>query len=259
MRSSHFAHWKSLFVDNSNLRHRSVIVRSLLKVGPWAVASVMLLSVPAVQAQAQPTTKAQPSTRAQSDSAAPLLRVEGLCGPLENHFGPFDYRTAKTADRSIVERFHFTPSVENLEGGQSGYLGQDLNYTLRVFPNHPRALAAMARYAVRLKSMTLPHVAFPAECYFDRAIRFVPDDAQVRALYADFLIRFKRPKDARAQLEAAERIKPTSPQILYNLALGWNAIGENDKALPLARRAYAGGIQFPGLRDRLVAAGVWRN
>ncbi|MFP5406737.1 MAG: tetratricopeptide repeat protein, partial [Gammaproteobacteria bacterium] len=197
--------------------------------------------------------------KSQSGVGQPLSPVVGMCGPLQNHFGPFDYRTAPHADRSIVERFHFTPSVETLKRGNTGSIGGDLNYTLRVFPNHARALAAMARYAARLGSTKVPGAEYPAECYFDRAIRFAPDDAQVRALYADFLIQFKRPKDARDQLEAAERLNPSSPPILYNLALAWNALGDNDKAVPLARRAYAGGVQFPGLREKLKASGAWRD
>ena len=31
------------------------------------------------------------------------------CGALENHFGPFDYRTASKKDKHLVESYHFTP------------------------------------------------------------------------------------------------------------------------------------------------------
>jgi Flp pilus assembly protein TadD len=95
------------------------------------------------------------------------------------------------------------------------------------------------------------------ECYFDRAVRFAPDDAQVRALYADYLLRLNRNEDARKQLEAAATLE-LNPQIEYNLALAWAKLGDNEKALELAKRAYAGGVQFPGLRDQLTRAGVWK-
>lgn len=197
-------------------------------------------------------------TLAQTSAAnAPLLLGVGICGDLKNNFGPFDYR--KHPDKhAIVENFHFTPKVEALTEGQSTMLlAGDIGYTLRAFPNHPRALYAMARYGLQLGVVQAPGAQYPVECYFDRALRFTPDDAQVHALYADYLIRIKRNQDARKQLEAAEKLELT-PQIAYNLALAWSSLGENQKALPLAKKAYAGGIQFPGLKERLTRAGVWK-
>jgi tetratricopeptide (TPR) repeat protein len=188
---------------------------------------------------------------------SPLLLGKGLCGELANNFGPYDYR--KHPDKhAIVENFHFTPQVEALRKGQSSiHLGGDIGYTLRAFPNHPRALYAMARYGLQLGVTQVRGAQYPVECYFDRALRFTPDDAQVRALYADYLIRTKRKEDARKQLEAAERLELT-PQIAYNVALAWTNLGENEKALPLAKQAYGGGVNFPGLKERLTRAGVWK-
>lgn len=197
--------------------------------------------------------------QASSQTREAAAIAAGLCGPIENSFGPFDYRTVREADRTIVERFHFTPAVESLRHGSTGQIGGDLDYTLRAMPNHPRALYAVSRYAQRLKSQRLPGARYPAECYFDRAIRFAPDDSQVRALYADFLIAFGRPKDARDQLETAEKLEVRSAQVTYNMGLAWARLGDYDKALPLARRAYAAGVQFPGLRTMLEKAGVWRE
>lgn len=189
----------------------------------------------------------------------PILAGAGICGTLENPFGPFDYRTSPPDRRSLVERFHFTSKVEQLKSGESGPLGADLNYTLQVFPNHPRALYSVSRYSIRNKTQRLPGARYPAECYFDRAIRFTPQDPQVRALYADFLIKWQRPEDARKQLIAAEKMKIPSADIYYNLGLAWTDLKEYDKALPLAKRAYAGGIQFTALRDRIKKAGAWRD
>ena len=75
------------------------------------------------------------------------------CGdPFHNHFGPYDYRTATKAQRDIVESYHFTHAVETLQHGQSTTnIGADIAYTLRVFPNNPRALSAMAELARREK------------------------------------------------------------------------------------------------------------
>lgn len=195
---------------------------------------------------------------AQSPLDQPLLLGAGMCGPLENPYGPYDYRKDQNK-LEIVERFHFSPRVEALRGkhGEMGRVGGDLDYTLRAFPNHPRALYALTRYVELMGRTRLGGNTYPIECYFDRAIRFAPDDAQVRALYADFLVRQKRGDDAREQLEVAGRL-PLTPQIAYNLALAWSGLGEHEKALPLARQAYEGGVQFPGLREQLQRAGVWK-
>ena len=73
------------------------------------------------------------------------------CGSLVNGYGPFDYRTsAKQLD--IVEKYHFTSDVESLKHGKAGYLGTDLDYTLRASPNHHRALMAMVNLAFSLNT-----------------------------------------------------------------------------------------------------------
>lgn len=200
----------------------------------------------------------QPQAYALSEK--PLLGV-GTCGDLNGRagqYGPYDYR--KHPEKApLVEQFHFTPKVEALSGGEStAKLGGDIGYTLRAFPNHPRALYALTRYSQLLGGVSrVPGARYPVECYFDRALRFAPDDAQVHALYADYLIRIGRKDDARKQLDAAATLE-LNPQIEYNLALGWVSLGENEKALEFAKRAYAGGVQFPALREQLVRAGVWK-
>lgn len=194
-----------------------------------------------------------------AESSSYEASATGLCGPLENAFGPFDYRTAAPADRKLVEGAHFTPSVEALQRGSTGPLGGDIDYTLRAFPNHPRALYAMTRLAERSRSTRPPGAHFPVECYYDRAIRFRPDDAIVRGLYASFLIRRGRTEEARIQLKAAEDLRPSDPQVIYNLGLAYFDLKEFDRSLAFAKRAYAMGIAFPGLRDKLKRAGRWRD
>lgn len=183
----------------------------------------------------------------------------GICGSLDNAFGPYDYRTARREDVRMAERFHFTPKVEALREGQSGQIGGDLDYVLRAFPNHPRVLYAMVRYGEQLRSSHVPGANYPVECYFDRAVRFVPDDPQVRALYANYLIRNRRFEEARRQLVAAEETSPSDPQVLYNLGLSYMDLNDHDRALAYAHKAYAAGITFPGLRDRLKKAKQWRE
>lgn len=183
--------------------------------------------------------------------------VGGLCGPLENAFGPFDYRTVDSKTRLLVERVHFTPKVEALRGGQTGYIAGDLDYTLRAMPNHPRALMAMARLAERDRTPHPAGATYPAECYFDRAVRFKPDDPMPRVLYGIYLAKAKRREEAQLQLEAAATTGSGDAQIAYNLGIGYLELGDFAKARDYAKKAAAMGIPFPGLRERLKRAGQW--
>lgn len=193
-----------------------------------------------------------PNAHAQHDSG-------WFCGSLQAGYGPFDYRSTPYEKREIVERHHFTSNVKTLTAGQSASIGADIAYTLHAFPNHPEALDAMARLG-RKQGTTQPRGArYTVECYFERALRFTPDDPQVRILYAHFLVGNKRKDEAARQLEAAVRTEPSSPYILYNLGLVFADVGDYDQSLSYAHKAYASGIELPGLRERLRKAGKWRD
>ena len=184
------------------------------------------------------------------------------CGSLTppGQFGPFDYRTVSSEIKHRVEDYHFTPAVESTRGGvTSGTAGADLDYTLRAFPNSPRALLTMSRYATRMKSERPPGVRFSAECYFERAIRFVPNDPMPPLLYASFLKDRKRLAEARAQLLEAERLRgdPSNFDFDYNLGLLFYDVGIYDKSLTAAKRAYALGAPLPALMNKLKSAGKW--
>lgn len=179
------------------------------------------------------------------------------CGRLENAYGPFDYRTA--TNPKLVENYHFTPKVESLRGGNtSSTPGGDLNYTLKVFPNHPRALAAVIRLAERDKTSKPREMEFTVECWLQRAEFFSPDDATVKALYGVYLLRVSRPKEGAAKLEQALAVGPASAEMYYNLGLAYFELGSYDQSLANAHKAYAMGFALPGLRDKLIHSGKWR-
>lgn len=187
----------------------------------------------------------------------PIVVSPGLCGPLENAFGPFDYRTVEISNRHVVEIAHFTPQVETLRAGNRGTLGADIDYTLRAMPNHPRALMAMVRLSERIKSSRPPGAQYPAECYFDRAVRFTPDDAMVRVLYGNYLAQRDRATEARQHLAAAEANAGDDAQVIYNLGLAYFELKDYEKAAGFAKKAQEMGIQFTGLKQRLQRVGKW--
>lgn len=179
-----------------------------------------------------------------------------MCGDFAG--AQWDYRTATQKQHDEVEGAHFVPKVEQLIDGNRGYLGGDLAYTLRASPNHHRALVSITRWSERLnKSTQLPHMPLPVECYFERGIRYRPDDHVVRLLYAQFLINQARPAEAAKQLEQVALVAGDNGFTLYNIGLVYSDMKDYAQALAYAHKALALGFERPELRKRLEAAGRW--
>ena len=83
--------------------------------------------------------------------------AQEICGPLQNAFGPFDYRTAKPEVRALVENAHFDEGVAALRRGLSSKLGGDIDYTLRALltsADRGRLLANIDHLQAQKKSRT---------------------------------------------------------------------------------------------------------
>jgi len=184
---------------------------------------------------------------------------ELVCGDFKGGFGPYDYRTATPETKRLVEGVHFTMDVETLKHGNTGSLGADIAYTLNAFPNHPRALLAMSNLSRRTNSPKPAGAKWTIDCYFERAIRYQPDDPSVRLIYGIHLIRTGHKDAARTQLDIAEKNIPDEGGLHYNLGLAFLDLGDTNRALEHAWRAYALGYDLPGLRSRLQKMGKWRE
>lgn len=179
---------------------------------------------------------------------------------MRNAYGPLDYRTASAIERELVNGAHFTSAVESLREGATGKLpGGDIDYTLRAFPNHPRALAAVSRYSIQRNRPKPPGLRWPVDCYFDRAFRFRPEDPMPIMLYGIHLVRTGRKSEAAEYLDKAASFQNDDANFHYNLGLGFLEIGRTSEALEHAKRAYASGFPLQGLRKRLTEAGVWKD
>lgn len=189
-------------------------------------------------------------------SAQVMAQLPGECGSLQNALGPFDYRAAPPILRD-VEINHFTANVEALRAGITGTLGGDIDYVLRAFPNHPRALWAMSQLATRENSLRPKGARYSADCYFVRAIEFTPDDGQVRLVYGLHLLKRQDGRAAVRELEKARELGGSTALIHYNLGLAYFEIGDFSAAVSEAKRAYELGFPLPGLRDKLKRAGHW--
>lgn len=192
-------------------------------------------------------------------SIASAIAGEADCGPLTNHYGPFDYRSAPQSEKTLVERPHFPPKVEQLISGNTAYLGQDISYTLGVFPNHPRALQSMAKLALREKTAKPRHSSFTIDCWFDRAFRYTPNDPTPRMLYGIYLLQLERNEEGIKYLESASELAGDNPNINYNLGLAYLKVHQYEKALKHAHLAYSRSHPLPGLRNLLVKAGKWQE
>lgn len=190
------------------------------------------------------------------------------CGPLAKMFrhGPFDYRNPPPqAIIENVEENHFNGHFAAMQRGKDQYFGPGggwvsagFNYTLHAFPNHHRALKAMDDYSRRKGfKERLPGTEYGVECYFERAIRFRPEDVVVRFLYANYLEARKRQRDADRELALILDDALARPQLAYNIGLLYAKRGDFDKAREFARVAYGGGFSLPGLKGILAQKGKW--
>ena len=171
-----------------------------------------------------------------------------------------DFNAAKDRKRiSEVEAHHFDARVESLVRGKTGaFAGGDIDFLVRYSPNHHRGLAALVRLSLRDKTPKPSGVNIPVECYLLRALEFRPSDAEVHKIYGTYLARLGRDPEAIARFEQAEKLSPDDPVIAYNLGLLLTEKRDFERARMYAEKAYAGGVQLPGLRDKLARQGQWR-
>jgi len=196
------------------------------------------------------------------------------CGELRNYgdIGPWDYAdpssSVPTGEDPMgrikrVENVHFKPAIQMLDRKQFSIerLTGEIHYTLRVFPNHPRALYAMSRLE-RMAGGKLPQNSvtpftpkITADCFFDRALRFRPNDKNVRKVHAMHLQQRGKLKEALAEYEQAESLGEQNADLYYNIGLLHTDLKNWDKAYEYGVKAQNQGFMLPALKQRLQGAG----
>ena len=187
-----------------------------------------------------------------------ILLASPMCGELWHVNGPHDYRDSDIRNTlKMVESHHFTKEVEQLIAGATGLIGKDLDFVLKAFPNHHRALDAMSRLSLRDKMPQPSGAGYTALCYFERAVRFRPDDAMVRSIFSSHLFKINKLDLALEQLLFAAEIEPDNPTTSYNLGLLYLKKKDYDKSLFYAKKAYERGFPLQGLRNQLIQINKW--
>jgi hypothetical protein len=193
-----------------------------------------------------------------------MVHAAGACSPAikagPGKF-PLDYNDPENKGHILylVETIHFTPQVEQLTRGATSNVGGDLSYVLNAYPNHPRALNAMARLAEKENTTQPSGAAYPIDCYFDRAINFAPSDPIPPLLYGNYLSKKSLYDAALEKYKQAEKIDPQNTNVLYNMGLLYFKTKQYDDSLAYAKKAYAAGFPLPGLRQQLESSGHWKD
>ncbi len=158
-----------------------------------------------------------------------------------------------------MESRHFPPRVENLISGSTGPIGSDLDYVLRSFPNHPKALFAMSRL-VDMEHTQKPNGAtYTLECYLERATHFAPTDPIPHLIYGIYLAKNNQDQRALEEYQAAERESPYNANVQYNMGLLYFKQKDYDKAYQHAKTAYDNGFPLPALKHQLEQLGKWHE
>lgn len=184
------------------------------------------------------------------------------CSGKSQGYGPFDYlhRHRLKNDLHLVESAHFNSNVESLVSGakRGRALEWDIDYTLRAWPNHHRALYAVVRYRLHKGSYINAHLS-PAECYLQRAINYSPSDGTSYMLYGLLLHKLNQSEKALIQYRKAHELQPLDAQTTYNLALLLTELGHYDEALEHAHHLYRYKFPLIGLKTKLQKKDAWKE
>jgi tetratricopeptide (TPR) repeat protein len=178
------------------------------------------------------------------------------CGKLHNSTGPHDFRDPDPARRWDVNdtwKNHYDPAITRMNQGEfSQRVMHDIDFLLRVFPNHVPALRLLMDFERGGGKLAAYRTV---DCYFDRARRFASDDVPIVLLEAAYFKKKGNNKRARESYEDALLMLPESADVTYAAGLFYADVGEYPRAVELAKMAYGRGYPLPGLQRKLAEHG----
>lgn len=144
-----------------------------------------------------------------------------------------------------VEEYHYKPAVNWLMSGSPAQARDDIEFILRHFPNHPKALALAFEYGKRIKQ---PDYALPL---YQKAVQMNPKIAGIWSDFGTLQHELKNYTEAVACFEKAVAINAKTGIYRYNLGLSLFEIKEYEKAQVEATAARDMGVPFTALQDKL--------
>ncbi len=189
------------------------------------------------------------------------------CGPVstKDTAGPYNYRTRSPGERwhvNDVNKHHYFKAQREMSKRSPlpQRIHRELSYTLIRIPNHHQALFLLARFHNQFpKEEFNPPVAgvfsVSPECFFDRGMRFVPDDPYVPLLKAIYYHKRKRYKKSLPVYKRLIEKHPGWGELHYNLGLLYADMKDYKQATLHANKAQENGYTLPGLKNKLEKAG----
>lgn len=179
------------------------------------------------------------------------LAVED-CGPVRaGMWGnyPVDYRKGNENAQELAIN---SAEERRINGGV-----KDVAQVLLYVPNDTRALVRMRTLMEKERSGRSSASVYSMNCWFDRAVRWAPDDGAVRKLYGEFLAKRGDYAKALEQFLKMREMGDLRPTMTYNIGLMYLGMKDYVNAMKFADEAYSQGVDLPALRDRLKQAGKW--
>ena len=224
----------------------------------------LLVGIPASAQGRNPNEKQQTGWPGETLSGNP-------CYGKESGYGPFDYTDKSNWPERLhlVESAHFPKETEHLTGKGAKIkstnieyaLSADMDYTLRAFPNHHRALWSWVRLYQQNRNNYSDYeretrerkgeLYAPPECYLQRAIKFAPQDAIPHMILGIYLHKSKRLEPALKEYLLADKMQPKNAELKYNIGLLYFDLQDYEKAKKYADEAKSLGYPLEGLERKL--------
>ena len=146
----------------------------------------------------------------------------------------------------VVEAYHLGQAITKLSERRVS-AKDDLDFILRHFPNHPKALALMVEYGKQQKD---PGIALP---YYQKAVELNPKIASIWSDYGAYQHELKNYDDAIFCFKKAVELKPKNGLYQYNLGLALFEKKDYVGAQDAANQARDFGIPYTALQAKLDA------
>jgi tetratricopeptide (TPR) repeat protein len=177
--------------------------------------------------------------------------------------GPYDYLLRKKYEGQlfIVEEYHLSDRILNLQQDSTTSAINDIQYTLMVWPNHHKALYAAYQFRLRARGKWRQDAnsSTPVECHLQRAAKFSPSDPVPYMILGLLLHDFKEYPQALESFRRANRLLPNDVITLYNMGLTLVELENYEEAVQVAKEVYSTDFPLQGLKNKLVRAGQWNE